>query len=93
MGTSAWYAPGAAAAQMVEAIIMDQHRVFPVCAYLTGQYNMNELYIGVPVVLSKNGVQEIVEIDLDKNEKQLFLDSAKAVKSTMNMLDKMKLFD
>src|SRR5690606_5155328 len=58
MGTSAWYAPGAAAAQMVEAIVRDQKRIFPVCAWLEGQYGMDKIYLGVPVKLGKNGIEE-----------------------------------
>ncbi len=70
MGTSAWYAPGAAAAQMVEAIIRDQKRVFPVCALLNGEYGMKDIYLGVPVVLGKNGIEKIIEVKLDKGGKQ-----------------------
>ena len=58
LGTSAWYAPGAAAAQMVEAIVRDQRRVFPVCALVNGQYGLDNLYIGVPVILGKNGIEK-----------------------------------
>ena len=61
LGTSAWYAPGAAAAQMVEAIVRDQKRIFPVCAWLQGEYGMNDIYLGVPVVLGKNGIEKIIE--------------------------------
>lgn len=91
MGTSAWYAPGAAAAQMVEAIIRDQNRVFPVCAMLNGEYGMKDIYLGVPVVLGKNGIEKIIEVKLDKEEKELLAESAKAVKSVMNVLDNMKM--
>ena len=82
MGTSAWYAPGAAAAQMVEAIIRDQKRVFPVCALLNGEYGMNNIYLGVPVVLGKNGIEKIVELNLNEDEKAKFAASAKAVHGT-----------
>lgn len=92
MGTSAWYAPGAAAAQMVEAIVDDQNRIFPVCAYLTGQYGLKNVYLGVPVKLGRNGIEEIIEIDLNKEEKQLLTTSADSVKETMKVLDEMKLF-
>ena len=64
MGTSAWYAPGAAAAQMVEAIVRDQKRVFPVCAWLTGEYGLNDIYLGVPCVLGKEGIEKIIELNL-----------------------------
>jgi malate dehydrogenase len=93
IGTSAWYAPGAAAAQMVEAIVMDQHRIFPVCAGLNGEYGLNNIFMGVPVKLGRSGIEEIIEIDLDKDEKKLLQDSAKAVKAVMDVLDGMKLFD
>ena len=92
MGTSAWYAPGAAAAQMVEAIVNNQRRVFPVCALLNGEYGMNNIYLGVPVILGKNGIEKIIEVKLDNEEKQLLEESAKAVKSVMSVLDNMKMF-
>ena len=92
MGTSAWYAPGAAAAQMVESIVKDQNRVFPVCTYLTGEYGINDIYLGVPVKLGKNGIEEIIEIDLNKEENTLLQDSAKSVKVVMSVLDDMKMF-
>lgn len=92
MGTSAWYAPGAAAAQMVEAIINNQRRVFPVCALLNGEYGMKNIYLGVPVILGKNGIEKIIEVKLDNEEKQLLEESAKAVKSVMDVLDNMKMF-
>lgn len=89
LGTSAWYAPGAAAAQMVEAIIRDQKRVFPVCAWLQGEYNMKDIYLGVPVILGKNGIERIIELDLNADERALLEDSAKAVKGVMDVLDNM----
>jgi len=89
LGTSAWYAPGAAAAQMVEAIVKDQKRVFPVCAWLQGEYNMSDIYLGVPVVLGKNGIEKIIELDLNESEKQLLSTSAEAVKDVMKVLDGM----
>lgn len=92
MGTSAWYAPGAAAAQMVEAIVRDQKRIFPVCAYLDGEYGFKDIYLGVPVVLGKEGIERIIEIDLKEDERALLEDSAKSVKSVMKVLDDMKLF-
>jgi malate dehydrogenase len=92
MGTSAWYAPGAAAAQMVEAIVDDQKRIFPVCAHLNGEYGLKDIYLGVPVKLGKHGVEEIIEINLNTHEKKLLTESAKAVKETMGALDNMKLF-
>ncbi len=92
MGTSAWYAPGAAAAQMVEAIVRDQKRIFPVCALLNGEYGMDNIYLGVPVVLGKNGIEKIIELDLNEGEKELLNNSADAVRSVMQVLDNMKLF-
>lgn len=89
LGTSAWYAPGAAAAQMVEAIAKDQRRVFPVCAWLTGEYGLKDIYLGVPVILGKNGVEKVIELQLNNEEKQLLANSAKAVKEVMDVYDKM----
>lgn len=89
LGTSAWYAPGAAAAQMVEAIVRDQKRIFPVCAWLTGEYGINDLYIGVPVKLGKNGIDEIIELELNDDEKALLSESEKAVRSVADVLDRM----
>ncbi|HCA43390.1 MAG TPA: malate dehydrogenase [Bacteroidetes bacterium] len=90
MGTSAWYAPGAAAAQMAEAIAKDSKRIFPVCAWLNGEYGLKDIYLGVPVVLGKNGIEKIIELKLNKDEMQLVNDSAKAVKEVMDVYDKMK---
>jgi malate dehydrogenase len=92
MGTSAWYAPGAAAAQMVEAIVDDQKRIYPVCAYLNGEYGLKDIYMGVPVILGKEGVEEIIELKLNKREKEMVNESAKSVKEVIGVLDKMKLF-
>jgi len=93
LGTSAWYAPGAAAAQMVEAILLDQKRIFPVCAYLEGEYGLNNIYVGVPVKLGKNGIEQIIEIQLNDDEMALLHQSAASVKEVMDVLDDMKLFD
>ena len=89
LGTSAWYAPGAAAAQMVEAIVRDQKRIFPACVWLTGEYGINDLYIGAPVKLGKNGVEEIIELDLNEDEKALLAQSEAAVRSVADVLDRM----
>ena len=91
LGTSAWYAPGAAAAQMVEAILRDQKRIYPVCAWLNGEYGMKDIYLGVPVVLGKNGIEKIIELQLNEDEKALLEESAKAVKSVMDVLDNMNV--
>jgi len=91
MGTSAWYAPGSAAAQMVEAIIMDQKRIFPCCVKLEGEYGLNDMFVGTPVKLGKNGVEQVIEVALNDDEKQLLHDSAKSVKSVMDVLDGMNI--
>ena len=91
LGTSAWYAPGSAAAQMVEAILKDQRRVFPVCAWLEGEYGLKNIYLGVPVILGKGGIEKIIELKLNDDEMKLVNDSAKAVKEVMDVLDKLKL--
>ena len=91
LGTSAWYAPGAAAAQMVEAIVRDQRRVFPCCAWLTGEYGVNDLYLGVPVILGKNGIERIIELDLNDDEKALLRESEAAVRDVKNVLDGLSL--
>ena len=90
LGTSAWYAPGAAAAQMVEAIVRDQKRIFPVCAWLTGQYGLNNLYMGAPVKLGRNGIESIIELQLNEAEMALVNDSAIAVREVMGVLDGMR---
>lgn len=89
MGTSAWYAPGSAAAQMVEAIVKDQRRVFPVCIKLEGEYGIKDCYLGVPVVLGKNGVEKVIELDLNAEEKALLESSRKAVREVMDVLEKL----
>ena len=89
MGTSAWYAPGAAAAQMAEAIVKDQKRVFPVCVKLEGEYGINDCYLGVPVVLGKNGIEKIIELDLNEGEKAMLETSRQHVKEVMEVLEKL----
>ncbi len=90
MGTSAWYAPGSAAAQMVEAIVKDQRRVFPVCVKLDGEYGIDDCYLGVPVILGKNGIEKIIELDLNDDEKALLETSRGHVKAVMAVLDSKK---
>ena len=92
MGTSAWYAPGAAAASMVEAIVRDQRRIMPVCAHLNGQYGLSDLYMGVPVKLGKRGIIDIIEIDLNEEERGMLNESAKEVRELMDELNTMNLF-
>ncbi|RYF79350.1 MAG: malate dehydrogenase, partial [Chitinophagaceae bacterium] len=88
--TSAWYAPGSAAAQMVEAIVRDQRRVFPVCIKLEGEYGINGTYLGVPVVLGKNGIEKVIELELNEEEMALLKASEKAVREVMDVLDNMQ---
>jgi malate dehydrogenase len=89
MGTSAWYAPGAAAAQMVEAIAKDQKKVVPVCIKLEGEYGIKDCYLGVPVVLGKNGVERVLELKLNDQEMELLKTSEKHVKEVMQVLNNM----
>jgi malate dehydrogenase len=89
LGTSAWYAPGASAAQMVEAIVRNQNRIFPVCAWLQGEYGLHDIYMGVPVVLGKNGIEKIIELKLTEEEMMSVNASAKAVKEVMDVLDRL----
>ena len=89
MGTSAWYAPGAAAAQMVEAILKNQRRVFPVCIKLEGEYGIDDCYLGVPVILGKNGIEKVLELDLNSEEKLLLETSRGHVKEVMAVLDQL----
>ncbi|MEM9547645.1 MAG: malate dehydrogenase [Bacteroidota bacterium] len=91
MGTSAWYAPGAAAAQMVESIVKDEGRIFPVCAYLNGEYGINDMYLGVPVKLGKEGITKTIELQLNDDEKALLNQSRDAVKSVMDSFNAMGL--
>jgi malate dehydrogenase len=87
LGTSAWYAPGASAAQMVEAIVKDQRRVFPVCIKLEGEYGIDDCYLGVPVILGKNGIEKVIELKLNADESELLQVSRSHVKEVMNVLD------
>ena len=91
MGTSAWYAPGAAAAQMVESILRDEKRIFPCCCLLSGHYGMKKIYLGVPVQLGKNGIEKTLELKLNKSEMKLLQKSADHVKAVMKTFDKMKI--
>jgi malate dehydrogenase len=86
LGTSAWYAPGAAAAQMVDAVLLDQKRVLPCTALLQGEYGIDDLYMGVPVKLGSGGVEEIVELDLTDGERAALEDSAAAVREVVAVL-------
>ena len=91
LGTSAWYAPGAAAAQMVEAIVKDQRRVFPACVWMQGEYGISDMYFGVPVILGKNGIEKVIELDLNEGERAMLADSEKAVREVKAILDGMNV--
>lgn len=91
MGTSAWYAPGAAAAQMVEAIVKDENRIFPCCVKMEGQYGLNDVFVGVPVKLNKSGIGQVLEVKLNDAEKELLNTSAKHVKDVMDTFDGMNV--
>jgi malate dehydrogenase len=86
LGTSAWYAPGAASAQMVNAIMLDEKRVLPCTAYLEGEYGIDGLYMGVPVKLGAGGVEEIVELELTEEEQTMLNESADAVREVVGVL-------
>jgi malate dehydrogenase len=86
LGTSAWYAPGAAVAQMVDAICLDQKRVLPCTALLDGEYGISSLYIGVPVKLGAAGIEAIVELDLNEGERAELDASAEAVRDVVSVL-------
>lgn len=87
LGTSAWYAPGAAVSALVQAIACDQKKIFPCSALLEGEYGLNDLSIGVPCVLGANGIEKIVEIELDASEKAKLDESAEGVKKTNGLLN------
>jgi malate dehydrogenase len=86
LGTSAWYAPGAAAAQMVDAIMLDEKRVLPCTTYLQGEYGIDDLYMGVPVRLGAGGIEAIVELELDAGEREALETSAAAVREVVGVL-------
>ena len=93
MGTSAWYAPGAAAAEMCEAIVKDSGRVLPCAAWLTGQYGLSDLFIGVPAKLGRNGIEEILELDLTDSEIAMLNDSAEHVRTNVALLESIESVD
>ena len=86
LGTSAWYAPGAAGAYLVEAILHDQKMVLPCSVYLEGEYGQKDICIGVPVVIGKNGWEKVVDFKLNASEQALFDKSAEAVRATNEVL-------
>lgn len=87
LGTSAWYAPGAAVSALAQAIICDQKKIFPCSSFLNGEFGLNDICIGVPVILGKNGIEEIVEIELDPSDLDHLKESAEGVRKTNNLLD------
>lgn len=89
LGRSGWFAAGAAVCEMVEAVICDQRRVFTACAYLKGEYGYEDIYLGVPVILGKNGVEKIIELELDDDDKHRFHDSQVEVGKTLDILKNM----
>jgi malate dehydrogenase len=91
LGTSAWYAPGAAGAVLVKAIILDEKKLYPCCVYLDGEYGQKDICIGVPVSVGKNGWEKIVEFDLTEDEFELFRKSSDAVRSTNKILSDMNI--
>ena len=90
LGTSAWYAPGAAVSSIVQSIICNQHKLFTCSTYLNGEYDLSNLCIGVPVIIGSNGIENIINLELDDTEKKLLMNSADAVLSTNKLLDNIK---
>jgi len=86
LGTSAWYAPGAAAGQMVDSIMLDEKRMLPCTAYLEGEYGIEGLYMGVPVKLGRGGIEEVVELELSEDEQTMLNESADAVREVVGVL-------
>jgi malate dehydrogenase len=86
LATSAWYAPGAAVAEMVDAVLLDQKRVLPCTAYLEGEYGIDDLYMGVPVLLGAGGIEKVFELDLSEQERRWFEESAAAVRDVVAVL-------
>ena len=88
LGRSGWFAAGAAVCEMVEAVICEQRRVFTACAYLCGEFGHDDIYLGVPVILGKNGVERIIELELDPDDKLRFEESHTEVYTTLQLLKK-----
>ena len=91
LGTSAWYAPGAAVAALVEAIVRDEKKLMPCCVMLEGEYGQNDICLGVPVIIGKNGWEEIVDYKLNEEEQAAFSKSAEAVRSMNSVLSTMSM--
>lgn len=88
LGRSGWYAAGAAVCEMVEAVICDQRRVFPVCAYLNGEYGYRDIYLGVPVILGCHGVEKVIELELDPDDRVRFHKSQEKVRTSLELMKK-----
>jgi malate dehydrogenase len=86
LGTSAWYAPGAAGAALVESIVRDEKKLFTCCVSLNGEYGQSDICLGVPVVIGKNGWEKILPLELTENEQAMFNKSAEAVRSMNEVL-------
>ena len=86
LGRSGWYAAGAAVCEMVESVICDQRRVFPACAYLKGEYGYDDIYLGVPVIIGMNGIERVIELELDIDDKERFEISQQEVKKTLELM-------
>ena len=87
LGRSGWYAAGAAVCEMVEAVMCDQRRVFTACAYLNGEYGYKDIYLGVPVILGKNGIEKVIKLELDSDDKKRFDVSQREVRATLDLLN------
>ena len=86
LGRSGWYAAGAAVCEMVEAVICDQRRVFPACAYLKGEYGCKDIYLGVPVIIGKHGIERVIELELDPDDKERFEHSHQTVRASLSLI-------
>lgn len=86
LGRSGWFAAGAAVCEMVESVICDQRRVFPACAYLDGEYGYSDIYLGVPVIIGKNGIERIIELELDPDDREHFEASQQEVRATLEVM-------
>ncbi len=91
LGTSAWYAPGASAGSLVEAIVRDEKKMIPCCVYLEGEYGQSDICIGVPVIVGKNGWEKVVDYKLSDSEKEAFVKSAEAVRNMNDALATLKV--
>ena len=91
LGTSAWYAPGAAVAYLVRSIVHDKKKIIPCSVYLDGEYGQSDIFLGVPIVVGENGVEEIIDYKLNAEESALFEKGAQMVRETNNVLKELKV--